>query len=134
MRFLVGSMLFGLLVSTISAQEISLRQWTNDLGVLESEVLEPLKESFKEQPCEPKIDQYLGAFIEKIKSIRTTVTSISYLLFREIALSTGEALGPIDKYLSCDEIDRWQLVERQIRVQIEYTSNVFSQLDAAGDL
>ena len=138
MKRIILMLVLMLLAGQVTAQsfqnKISIRQWTNDVELLKQQVLEPLKERFAQQGCSDDQGIYYRALLDEVKKLRGELNSITYLLFREILLSTGEAMAPLAPIIKCANIDIWEIFESGINARLEYTGNVFSILDIAGSL
>ena len=139
MRHLLITILSFALCAGVQAQsrdgEISIREWSNDLDKLQTQVIEPLREYFTDQPCQRGLGPYASVFLEKLQTIQAEVSSFSYLLFREIALATTESLIPLEDKLTCqDTKDKWGLIEHQFEVKVRFASHILALLDVAGSL
>ncbi|MCB1715252.1 MAG: hypothetical protein KDK05_08965, partial [Candidatus Competibacteraceae bacterium] len=113
------------------AAGVSLRQWSNDVERLGTDVLQPLREEMQQVDCHESFGFYIQAYLEKLKSLRTSVSSMNYLVFREMGLSIAQSLGAFGRELSCDKIDKWLLIESLLKQMTEYTGNIFSLIDVA---
>jgi hypothetical protein len=114
---------------------ISIREWLNDVEVLRSEVLKPLREQFKTADCPVHMDDYFREYLLSLQKIRAKIASISYLVFREVFLITAQDLAPVDHLIPCPgEINKWTLFESHIQNKLEFTGNIFAILDITGSL
>lgn len=109
---------------TLAAAEFSIRQWSNDSSSFISEVLEPVAADFAERGCVEEIDFYVGPLFEKLRHIKTKVSSKSYLLLRDIILVTAEDLAPFEEQITCEVVDRWRFVRQHVETKIELIGNV----------
>ena len=131
MKIITGLIILLLLGSTAWAAGVSLRQWSNDVERLGTDVLQPLREEMQQVDCHESFGFYIQAYLEKLKSLRTSVSSMNYLVFREMGLSIAQSLGAFGRELSCDKIDKWLLIESLLKQMTEYTGNIFSLIDVA---
>lgn len=133
MKIVTGLIILLLLGGSAWAAGGALRQWSNDVERLGTDVLQPLREDMQQVDCKESFGFYVQAYLEKLKIIKTSVSSMNYLVFREMGLSIGQSLGAFGRDLSCDHIDKWLLIESLLKQMTEYTGNIFSLIDVAGD-
>ena len=132
LRFIIFGVMTMLACQPVNADAISIRQWANDLERLESEVIAPLRAQFDQESCQAGFGGYVRAYLEQLKIIRTTVSSINYLLFREVGLSTAQSISVFNELVECGEgINKWALFEAQLKGKIEYTGNLLALLEVA---
>lgn len=129
MRNIYWFTLFLLLPAIVIASEFSSRVWENDRKALESQVLEPLAERFKDAKCMPGMGNYVTAYSDSLVEIRSSISSKSYLLFREIALSTGEEYHHVKDAVNCETIHLWSVFAHNIRKKINLLGNVFAIIE-----
>ena len=122
-RFLLLAVL--LAGGTAHGAEFSIREWANDSKVFFAQVIEPTATHFAERGCIEEVDFYVGELFQRLREIKTTVASKSYLLMRDIILSVAEDVAPFEETLNCETIDRWPFFENLIRNNIELIGNVF---------
>ena len=113
--------------------DLSIRAWSNAVELLESKVLETLRQEMANQPCENDVGSYTGAYFDKLQLIRAEVDPPLYLMFREVGQATNHEIGPLEDFLPCDKHDRWPLVEAAIYRQLEYTANILAIVQTALD-
>ena len=138
-KYLLSIILMVLATQTVAQSfdnKITIREWTNDTAMLESQVIKPLQEQFQSQVCDSGScnPEYVRELVERLKEIRALVTPVSYLMFRELILTLGENLGPTDNPMLCPEKNRWELIERNLKTRLEYTGNVLLLLEVSGSL
>ena len=122
-RLLIGSILI-VLCSAVYGADFTIREWSNDIKLFNSQVLEPVGEQFKSQGCVDKMNVYLGALFSALAEIKASVNSKSYLLLRDSVLTTAADLTPWDEQMSCSIIDRWALLKSHIQNELELIGNV----------
>ena len=113
---------------------MTMREWARDLEQLQVQVLDPLGETFAGETCQDSFDPYFEALLNQVRELKTTISSITYLLFRETVLSTAQDLVLLENKLSCDRFDKWSILRAHIENKLDYTGDVFALLDVAGTL
>ena len=111
--------------------DLSIRAWNNAVELLESQVLETLRQELANQPCENDVGPYTGAYFDKLQRIRAEVDPPLYLMFREVGQAINHEIGPLEELLPCDKQDRWSMVEAAIYRQLEYTANILAIVQTA---
>lgn len=112
--------------TTISAAELSIREWSNDLEAFRNDVFTPLSEQFSSQQCIDDMGQYIVPFLDKLPEIQVKIASKSYLLLRESIVSTAQELGRFEKQINCSVLDRWQIIKHHIERKIQFLGNLFA--------
>lgn len=105
--------------------DFSVREWARDNRLVDAKILKPLAAQFEDLPCEETLDIYITAFFNELAKIRELVSPQSYLLFREIAIAIRTELYPLKTQLPCTTLDRWALIELNIKTKAEMLSNAF---------
>ena len=113
----------------VSAEEMGIRQWSNDSKIFFEQVLIPVRENFSGRDCNVGFADYFGPLFVQLRAIKTTVTAKSYLLFRDIITVSAEELAPFEHVLQCEMMNRWEFLELHLRSKIELIGNVFLILE-----
>ena len=103
--------------------DYSLREWTRDTRTVDTKILRPLAEQFQTLPCDTPLDSYITTFFNELAKVRELISPQSYLLFREIAIAIRTEFYPLNGHISCKTIDRWSLIELNIKAKSEMIAN-----------
>ena len=115
-----------ILVTPSFASELSLREWAKDSQYFQEQIMIPLREEFKTQPCQESFGDYLETIIDKLQEIRTQFTPESFLLLHEIAQVTAMDLRRLNHTVECSSLKRWAHIEHHINSLLIYTNHVIA--------
>lgn len=111
------------------AEDMGIRQWSNDSKIFLEQVLKPVGKHFEGRDCTVSFADYFGPLFIQLRAIKTTVAAKSYLLFRDIITVSAEELAPFEAVLQCEMLNRWEFLNLHIRSKIELIGNVFLILE-----
>lgn len=118
-----------LLCPGLAAEDMGIRQWSNDSKIFLEQVLKPVGKHFEGRDCTVSFADYFGPLFIQLRAIKTTVAAKSYLLFRDIITVSAEELAPFEAVLQCEMLNRWEFLNLHIRSKIELIGNVFLILE-----
>jgi hypothetical protein len=125
-------MIFGLTLffcDAALAETLSVREWQNDVKNFQHQVLDVLDQEWSDQPCGEDFGPYILRFLEKIAELKGTVSSKSYLMLREVGVTTGELVTRFETRIPCSVISRWEMMKHYIERQLELVGNLLAILE-----
>ena len=132
-RLLFVLVLIGFVTPTYGqlGDKISPRQWANDLQVLNAEILEPLDQEMQGQDCPDNPNIFYQAFFEKLKTLRSKISSLSYLMIRDSILGASSAMVPFFDRIDCKKIGQWEFFRTHVYAQIDFVGDLLTIIDVA---
>ena len=115
------------------SDKISPRQWANDLEVVQAELLIPLNEEMQDQVCPEDPTIFYQGFFAKLKTLRSKISSMSYLLIRDSLIGAAQSMGNFSSRIDCKKISQWEFFRVHVYNQIDIVGDMLTIIDVANE-